>query len=194
MSAASVAGPPDGTNPERHYAWTLGMRDMRLAMARECDARIMVGGQVRGVSPWPGLLEELETSAGKPLYLIGAFGGATRLLIDVLRGAPDPVELSAEFQDEGGKRAPLRAYYESRAGAVDWPGRLQRVRKLGVAGLKNGLTRDDNERLFQTRNLTEMIALVLKGLKACFAPGPKKPRAKSSPPPKRRSGKLPHRR
>ena len=187
-SVASAIGPPDCTSPEDQYAWTLGLRDMRLAMARECDARIMVGGRFRGVSPWPGLLEELETSTGRALYLIGAFGGATRLLIDVLRGAPDPVELSAEFQDEGGKRAPLRAYYESRAGAVDWPGRLQRVRKLGVAGLKNGLTRADNERLFETRNLAEMIALVLKGLKACLARGPK-PRSGSSTARKRRSSK-----
>ena len=36
--------------------------------------------------------------------------------------------------------------------------------KFGVAGLNNGLNPEENERLFSTTNLPEMIALVLRGL------------------------------
>jgi hypothetical protein len=168
--AADPSWPAQDMVPEHHYAWTLGMRDMRQKMASECHARILVGGLYLAVSPWPGLLEEFETFIGKPLYLIGAFGGATQLLIDVLRGNPTPAPFSAAFQDDGGKRAPLREYYEKREGSIDWRGRIERIQKLGVRGLDNGLTEAENERLFVTRNLTEMMALVLKGLRIRLGP------------------------
>lgn len=178
LDPALFAEPPPANDfvPEHHFAWTLSMRDMRRRMAEECHARILVGGQVRAVSPWPGLLEELETFIGKPIYLIGAFGGMARVLIDGLHGK-DPAVLGQVFQDENGKRAPIREYFEARAGTpgfegvapIDWPGRLARLKKLGVAGLDNGLTEEENERLFVTRDLTEMIALVLGGLRTKLA-------------------------
>jgi hypothetical protein len=65
-------------------------------------------------------------------------------------------------------------FYEARAGAVgfenvraiDLPGRLAKLRERGVAGLRNGLSPEENERLFVTRDITEMIVLVLQGLRA----------------------------
>ena len=158
--------------PENHFAWTLGMRDLRQSMARECHARVLVGGQMRAVSPWPGLLEELQTFVGKPIYLVGAFGGATGAIIRALQGE-SPDELAIAFQDEGGKRTALREYYEAKIGTpgfehlrpIDWRQWLDELHRLGVAGLDNGLTRDENARLFVSRDLTEVIALVLKGLR-----------------------------
>ncbi|WP_437854500.1 hypothetical protein [Sorangium sp. So ce363] len=169
--------PPNDLVPEHHFAWALSMRDTRLRMAKECHARILVGGQLRGVSPWPGLLEELETFVGKPIYLIGAFGGMARALIEALHDK-NPAALTQAFQDENGTRALLREYYTSRAGTagfedvppIDLPGRVGRLNALGVRGLDNGLTDEENERLFVTRDTTEMIALVLKGLRTKLAP------------------------
>ncbi|MBI2839275.1 MAG: hypothetical protein HYX75_13245 [Acidobacteria bacterium] len=160
--------PPVNMTAADHYAWTCAMTEMRGAMARECHARILVGGQFRAVSPWPGLLEEFETFIGKPIYLIGAFGGATRLLIDTLQGKI-PSEFSSAFQDEEGKRKPLREYYETRVGVIDWAKRVQRIKSLDIDGLNNGLDRDENLHLFVTRDSTEMIALVLRGLGKVFA-------------------------
>ncbi|NOK33065.1 hypothetical protein HMI49_07635 [Corallococcus exercitus] len=171
-ATADARWPAGDLVPEHHFAWTLGMRAMRREMAKDCHARILIGGNFRAVSPWPGLLEEFETFIDKPLYLMGAFGGTTQLLIDVLQGKPTPVEFSAAFQDEGSKRAPLREYYEQRMGPVEWDARVERIRKLGVAGLDNGLTQEENERLFVTRSLTEMISLVLKGLRSRLGPKP----------------------
>ncbi|WP_437935155.1 hypothetical protein [Sorangium sp. So ce341] len=174
LDPARFLGPPPQNDlvPEHHFAWTLSMRDTRHRMAKECHARILVGGQLRGVAPWPGLLEELETSIGKPIYLIGGFGGMARVLVEALHGE-QPVALTQAFQDENGTRAPLREYYEAHAGKpgfedvapVDLPGRVARLPALGVRGLNNGLTDEENARLFVTRDLTEMIALVLKGLR-----------------------------
>jgi hypothetical protein len=158
--------------PENHFAWTLGMRDLRLAMARDCQARVLVGGQMRAVTPWPGLLEELQTFVGKPIYLVGAFGGATGVIIRALQGE-SPDELTMAFQDEGGKRTALREYYQAKIGQpgfedlrpIDWKQWLEELHRLGVAGLDNGLTEDENARLFVSRDLTEVIALVVKGLR-----------------------------
>ncbi|HXU80592.1 MAG TPA: hypothetical protein VN914_04305 [Polyangia bacterium] len=155
---------PDDTAPERRFAWTVAMRDMRQAMARDCHARILVGGAYRGVSPWPGILEEFETFIGKPIFLIGAFGGTTQLLVDAIRGGA-PAPFDRDFQDDGGKRRRVREYYEAREGPIDWGARLRRLQDLGVAGLANGLSAQENERLFVTRNLTEMLGLVLAGLR-----------------------------
>lgn len=160
--AANEAG------PEQRFAWTLGMRDMRSAMARDCVARVLVGGQMRGLSPWPGLLEEFETSVGKPRFLLGAFGGMARVLIRALQGET-PAELTQAFQDDDGRRTAAREYYEARVGPVDLPGRVAALQRLGVDGLRNGLGREENERLFVTRDPTEMIALVLTGLRVSLA-------------------------
>jgi hypothetical protein len=177
LDKAMGAPPANDFVPEHHFAWTLGMRDTRRLMANECHARVMVGGPMRGVSPWPGLLEELEGSLGKPVYLVGAFGGMTRVLIRALRGE-SPDELTQGFQDEDGKRTLLREYYMLQAGTkgyedvppIDLAERLGRLHKLGKQGwervLNNGLSDGENERLFATRDLTEMIALILKGLRA----------------------------
>ena len=169
--------PPNDYVPENHFAWTLSMRDVRRRMAAGCQARILVGGQVRAVSPWPGLLEEFETFVGKPIFLLGAFGGMTRVLIDALQGK-EPTVLTQAFQDENGKRIPLREYYEARAGQkgfedvppIDLSGRLAKLKALGVRGLDNGLTDEENKRLFVTRDLTEMVALVLTGLRKKLLP------------------------
>ena len=73
---------------------------MREAMATQTDARIVMGGRVSGhQGKYPGILEEAALVFGaKPLYLVGAFGGCTHLLIRALRDKERPEELTAEYQ------------------------------------------------------------------------------------------------
>ncbi len=47
---------------------------------------------------------------------------------------------------------------------IDYKALTAEFEKFGVAGLNNGLDAEENERLFTTTNLPEMIALVLRGL------------------------------
>jgi hypothetical protein len=42
--------------------------------------------------------------------------------------------------------------------------------RRGIAGLANGLDAQENIRLFDARDATEIMALVLTGLRRCFAP------------------------
>ncbi|MEJ8859717.1 TIR domain-containing protein [Variovorax robiniae] len=68
----------DALQPPRNAA---ALTDMREQMARDCDARILVGGRVAGFSgEVPGLVEEalLTLTARRPLLILGGFGGISR--------------------------------------------------------------------------------------------------------------------
>ncbi len=57
------------------------LTEMRQAMDRECDARILVGGKKTGfMGDTPGLCQEavLSLEASKPLFVLGGFGGCAR--------------------------------------------------------------------------------------------------------------------
>ncbi|WP_233605057.1 hypothetical protein [Corallococcus sp. AB030] len=172
--ATNPEWPPNDPDPEHRFAWTLCTRAMRLAMAKECHARVLVGGPLRSVSPWPGLLEEFETFVvlRKPVFLVGGFGGITRRIIDALEGGA-PKELTQTFQDEGRERQALREHYETAVRAhhlrniplVDWSERILALQNIGIKGLGNGLTLEENKRLFVSRSVTEIIALILEGLR-----------------------------
>lgn len=168
--------PSNDLVPEHHFAWTASMASMRSMMAAECHARVMVGGQFRSVSPIPGLIDEFLSFAGdKPVYLAGAYGGMTRVIIRALLGER-PVELTRAFQEDAGSRAALMAYYDSQLASGAWPQLLEldydaivdRLRAIGPDGLGNGLTSDENLRLFWSRDLLEISALVLTGLRRVF--------------------------
>jgi len=47
---------------------------------------------------------------------------------------------------------------------IDYAGDLQFLNAKGIAGLDNGLSVDENEILFTSRNLPEIVYLLLKGL------------------------------
>ncbi|MEQ1730875.1 MAG: hypothetical protein ABL982_21100, partial [Vicinamibacterales bacterium] len=99
----------DWSDFEAQLAWTVSMRAMRERMADDHDARVLVGGQHRAVSPIPGLADELTTflDRKKPIYLLGGFGGMAGVLSRALCGQT-PLELTEEYQDDGGKRTAVR--------------------------------------------------------------------------------------
>lgn len=160
---------------EERSAWTFGMTQMRRRMAKECDARIFVGGQLRGLSPWPGLLEEFELSLGKPIYLVGAFGGMTKALIDAIRRRP-PECLTSAFQYSDQIRRETRDLYRSsrtsfdssNVDPLDIDARAEALGRLHWGSLENGLDADENERLCRSRDITEIVSLVLTGLRRRF--------------------------
>lgn len=167
--------PPGDPAPESRFAWSVATREMRLAMAADCDARVMVSGQMRAVGPVPGLVEELLTFAetGKPVYLVGAFGGMTGVLLRAMRGER-PEELTATFQDEGG-RGPIRVYHDAQVetGAwariglekADYDGLVTRIRASRDRARDNGLSAEENDRLAVSRDPIEITSLLLRGLR-----------------------------
>ncbi len=93
--------PPIKTKLDNMLIWARSMSKMRHELlAKNNDAQIMLGGRmVNYSSKYPGLVEEAYEimKAGKPLYLIGAFGGATKAIIDAVSGER-PEALTEEGQ------------------------------------------------------------------------------------------------
>ena len=157
------------TTPENRVAWARSLTAMREQMNAEIHARLLLGGQARGLGKYPGLAEEAQLAlrSGKPVYLIGAFGGCAEAVIEALRGKK-PAALTLDYQAaEDVPRAAIDLYNLQVSGGdepIDYPALTAEFEKIGVAGLNNGLNVEENERLFTTMQLPEMIALVLRGL------------------------------
>jgi len=157
------------TTPENRVAWARSLTAMRERMNAEIHARLLLGGQARGLGKYPGLAEEalLALRAGKPVYLIGAFGGCAEAIIEALRGNK-PTAFTLDYQVADSVSGESIELYNSQLPAsgepIDYKALTAEFEGFGIAGLNNGLDAAENERLLTTVNLPEMIALVLRGL------------------------------
>lgn len=171
---------PFGTADQR-FAWAVGLTEMRRHQVRQTAARIMVAGKLAGSkSRYPGVLEEALESlrADQPLYLLGAFGGATRLVIDALMGHPREELTTDWFRAHLNEAHPaqwdeLVARHERFGLAIDTPEELaaffaERGKDGPAAALRNGLDDAENVELFGCDDPGRVIELVLKGLRARF--------------------------
>ena len=164
--------PPSTYDSMERFAWAVSMTEMRAAIARDCHARVVVGGQLRSVSPIPGLVEEFLTFApDKPTYLVGGFGGMARVIGRAMLGK-QPEELTRSFQEEEGRRSAIFDFYAEEVATGRWPqlepldfeGIVRRLAAIGFDGLDNGLTKDENLQLFHSRDILQITSLVLTGL------------------------------
>jgi len=160
--------PDDATG---RYVWARSLTAMRVEMNQRTHARVLLGGQVTGFKgKYPGLFEEalLTMRSGKPLYLVGGFGGCTRSIVDALKGGTPEAFTEAFQTKEPLYKAIVERYRTDAANnkttPIDYAGELQFLRAKGVGGLNNGLSADENEILFTSNNLPEIVHLVLKGL------------------------------
>ena len=185
---------PDDT-PEHRYIRARCLTAMREAMCQDTDARIMMGGRVSGhQGKYPGLLEEayLTLCAGKPLYLVGGFGGCARLLIQMIRDKQRPVELTRAYQ----RAHPRMARYSGADGSdqqaivpfeelensylqyeqdpeigqerIDYDRYVDKFLSANIMDVKNGLSEDENLDLFETSDLDSIVYLLMKGLAEVF--------------------------
>lgn len=152
------------TTVENMYYWAESLRAMRQEMESHIDARIILGGRITGFKGYmPGLYEEATyaAKANHPLFLLGGFGGASARLIQLIKGETSSEGLFAECCSNHS--------YQDFVSYLDKEKEEMNFKALDVFSnnmdvLKNGLSKEDNERLFVTTNVTEIIALVLKGL------------------------------
>jgi hypothetical protein len=120
--------------------WAAGLSAMRRSVTELCHGRVVLGGRVQGYKgTMPGVAEEalLALQEGRPLYVLGGFGGCARDIAGCL-GLCAGVPRQA------------------------WSGQD----KLARAGqnLRNGLTLEENEALASTPHVDQAMALVLRGL------------------------------
>ena len=120
------------------------LTSMRKTMLEETEARVVLGGKVKGFQgSMPGIAEEalLSLQAGKPLYLLGGFGGCARDISESLN-LIEPLH------------NPPR---------TDWDG-YDKFSKFSVSTLNNGLLPEENRSLAKTPHIQQAVALVLRGL------------------------------
>lgn len=161
----------------RRFAWSRGLTSMRERQTKEICARVAVGGKLgRPDDPYlgrmPGVLEEtlLGIRAQRPVYLIGAFGGCARLILDALEGI-ERVELTSAYHEALPLAPALKKRYGERG--VKWDEFESigaELKACGVSGLKNGLSVEENRELAASRSAERIVELVLHGLQQSNLP------------------------
>jgi hypothetical protein len=144
------------------------MSNMRREMCEDTDARICVGGALSNYKGFcPGIIEEASLAIKKkqPLYLVGAFGGATSLIIRALKGE-DGKKLTNEIFERYHALKELYEYIDNKLLTQRIIESFSSFKKLGLVGLSrmNGLSKEENAILFNTIHFPEMIYYILIGL------------------------------
>ncbi len=122
------------------------LSEMRKFMSKYEDARILAGGKLKGVCGYSGVLEEAlyAIKNQKPLFLVGAFGGATKKIIELLEGKEN------EFLNKDIDGLEVREVIK--------PDLLNN-------NVLNPLSIEENKKLFQSKNIHELVFLIIKGIK-----------------------------
>jgi hypothetical protein len=143
--------------------------DMRVRMANESDARIVLGGKQKNYAGYfPGIVEETfhSLNAGKAVYLLGGFGGATKSIIDTILGG-NPVQLTNDFQYDTEFLIKFREFVSTKSKIIlDYGFITDFFKQHSVESIaeKNGLTPEENQILFESTNIHELVFLIIKGL------------------------------
>jgi hypothetical protein len=163
--------------PLRRFAWSRGLTVMRERQTSETCARIVVGGRLgRPDNPYlgrmPGVLEEalLGIRAQRPVYLVGAFGGCARLVLDALAGI-ERAELTSAYHEALPHAHALKKLYDEYG--VQWDefeSIASELATCGISGLNNGLTVEQNRELATTRSAERIVELILHGLQQRYKP------------------------
>lgn len=127
--------------------WTEGLTTMRAVMRKETQARIVLGGKVKGYKGrMPGIAEEtlLSLQARQPVFLLGGFGGCARDIAE-----------SVGLVDRWAGSRPA------------WKGRSC-FEGYSPSSLNNGLSDEDNAILARTPHIEQAVLLVSRGLHQIF--------------------------
>jgi len=164
---------PDKEKFEHRYVIARSLTNMRKELDKVINCRILLGGKTKDfLGKYPGIVEEAYISLKNniPIYLVGAFGGATFNVIEALKGNRTGI-FDENYFDE--KEKEFINFYNKKVSAtqdldeeiIDYEKMLNYLQGIGIKGLNNGLTEEENERLFKSTYIFEIISLVLKGLK-----------------------------
>lgn len=155
------------------YIFAQCLTTMRREMNDHIDARIILGGKLTGFKGrYPGLVEEalLAMEQGKPVFLIGAFGGCAEVIIQAVRGERPPA-LTASYREKNARYQQLVNYYHQevtdKQDGIDYESVTDFFNAKGIIGLSNGLSATENELLFNSYDVKLIVSLLLKGLKLC---------------------------
>lgn len=165
-----VALPP--TSPKNIYVWSRCLTEMRTNSIASSHARICSGGKLLGYKgKMPGVLEEIVMAIemGKPIYLLGAFGGVVGEVCNALLDKGNyPESLTGEWQVlHNSGYANVQSIARAGGHHADYEHvkvTLQSV-DFEVFAAKAGLSNEEYKRLMTTPFVDECVHLTIKGLK-----------------------------
>ncbi|KAF9658506.1 hypothetical protein ABHQ57_10965 [Tenacibaculum sp. ZH5_bin.1] len=156
---------------ENLFIWAESLTKMREEMQSNTDARIFTGGSMSNFKgKYPGLLEEsiLALKENIPVYFIGIFGGISSRIIEAIKGKI-PQELTLEWQSSQNENyKDFVNHYNSIKSEqkIDYKKSVEFLNEYTLEKLStnNGLSIEENNRLFSSIHTSEIIFLIMKGL------------------------------
>ena len=152
------------------------LKDKKEETKTGCDVRICAGGKLFGYTGMiSGVLEEILIAEKQnlPLYLVGGFGGITAKVCEAIKTGKLPEELTLDWQITNNKELQEtreftkirdKQYFDEISKFYD----STLLETLNNLKLNNGLSKEDNERLFTSQYVDEIVFLILKGLNSVF--------------------------
>lgn len=156
--------------PENSYVWSRCLTQMREESIASSTVRICAGGKRLGYKgKMPGVLEEilLTLAEGKPIFLLGGFGGVVADVCEVIIGSNVPDALSEQWQQlHNSGYADLQDIARSKGQAADYSEAVGTLQATDISSLANlsGLSEQEYRRLMATPFVDECFYLILKGL------------------------------
>ena len=132
-------------------------------------ARIFIGGKSKSfIGQMPGLLEEFRIALEEkhPIFLIGGFGGITKMLADKIEKNTPDADAFINMAREDASYDSISEYYNNKGEKIDYGF----INGLNYDSLNNSLSHEDNNRLFHSVNLFEIIPLILHGINGVINP------------------------
>ncbi|SIO93962.1 TIR domain-containing protein [Vibrio spartinae] len=148
------------------YVWGESLTSMRKMLTVQVDARIFVSGKIKNYKGiCPGVFEEilLSITFDKPLYLLGAFGGITGRVCNIIESNIYSEDLTFEWQKKNNKDYGNL----NRLSQFSWSDSLDIIKGVSIELLSdnNGLSVEENKLLFHTLDINEALMLIFKGIK-----------------------------
>ena len=150
---------------------------MRNKIVENSQARIVLGGSTNNfIGFYPGIIEEsmIAFRNKQPLYILGGFGGAAKDVTGALKGEkPDSFDVEWQINNTLYFQELLDAIEEHpQVNELEYQEVLKVFNDSGIDSISksNGLSNEENSRLWETKNMEEAVQLIMLGLQNIFKP------------------------
>lgn len=158
------------TTSRNRYMRSRSLTAMRTCMVNRDDARVFACGKTKLYTGcMPGVLEEflIAYSLHKPIYLLGSYGGVTKKICDFLlgrnRNLPDELTEKWQMENNSGLSDIWNKYSND---GYHMPTFEQELKVVTLESISrcNGLSVEDNTKLFNSVFVDEACDLIEKGM------------------------------